>query len=164
MYTMLMMMAVSSGGEASAFGGHRGGCNGNSCTGAVVVASCQGNSCSGGRVGFLGGLCHKKDNGSCQGTVASCTGVVVAPVSSCTGVVVDNCGCQGSGRGGFLRSHFHKNSCNGGSCQGSSCTGAVIVAPTSCTGGAVTPVVMPPMNPAPTPMPKTEAPKPKTTE
>ena len=167
MYTMLMMMAVTSGGEASAFGGRNKGCDGNSCTGAVVVASCQGSSCTGGS-GFLGLKAHfaKKgcDGSSCQGS--SCTGTVVAASctgSSCTGAtVVGSCtgsSCQGSsctGGSGFLglKAHFAKHK---SSCQGSSCTGTVVVAPASCVGGVVAPaaaVAMPAKE-----MPKKEEPK-----
>jgi hypothetical protein len=150
MYTMLMMMAVTSGGEASAFGGRNKGCDGSSCQGAVVAASCQGSSCDGGN-GFLGLKAHfAKHKSSCQGSsctgttvAASCTGATVA--ASCTGATVaGSCtgsSCQGSsctGGSGFLglKAHFAKHK---SSCHGSSCTGAVVVAPASCVGGTVAP-------------------------
>jgi len=146
MYTMLMMMAVSSGGEASAFGGHKKGCDGGSCTGTVVAASCQGSSCTGGS-GFLGLKAHFAKHGSCTGS--SCTGTVVAASctgasctgASCTGATVA-ASCQGSsctGGSGFLglKAHFAKHK---SSCQGSSCTGTVVVA--SCVGGTVAPAAV----------------------
>lgn len=138
MYTMLMMMAVSSGGEAPAFGWHKSGCQGDTagCTGTVVAApagctgsSCQGSSCTGGS-GFLGLKAHFAKH-SCQGS--SCTGAAVAAPASCQGSSCQGSSCHG---GGFLglKAHFAKHK---SSCQGSSCTGTVVVA--SCVGGTVAP-------------------------
>jgi len=142
MYTMVMMMAVTSGGDAAAFG--RNSCHGGSgCTGAVVVAapaygyggctgstyggSCYGSSsCNGSRGGlfsggFLGGLCGKKN--SCHG------GAVVS-------------GCYGSGYG-------YSGSCHGGVVYGAPMGGV----PPMMVGGCVPtvgtvggPVMTPPVN------------------
>jgi hypothetical protein len=63
MYTMVLMMAVSTSGDSAAFFKHKGGCNG--CTGAVVVeaapapAGCTGGdgaSCHGSKHKLFGGL------------------------------------------------------------------------------------------------------------
>ena len=91
MYTMVLMMAVSSGGDVASFGHHRGGCTG--CTGTVVVAaptSCTGMvaptgcTCHGAKKGFLGLGLHDKlfsHHSSCHGTV------VAAPAPCCPPVV-----------------------------------------------------------------------------
>lgn len=120
MYSVVLMMALSGGGDAVDFG-HRKACHGCSgavvCTGAVVVHGCTGSACHG-RVGH-----------GCHGAVA------------CHG------GCHGGGLFSKHRARCHGCSgsygctgvvCTGGGCYGTGCTGGVIIAP-----GAETPKVMP---------------------
>jgi hypothetical protein len=121
MYSVVLMVAATSGGDMSSFG-NKGGCTG-SCTGTVAVSSCHGSSCCGG--GFLGmrsggGLFSKKSGchgcSGCYGTVAAgCTGapVVVAapPVVTAPPVVVTPVGCTGCT--GYT-SGCHGSSCHGG--------------------------------------------------
>ncbi len=97
MYTMVLMMAVSTGGDVSSFGfgHHRSGCNGASaCHGTVVAApaGCTGHvdasagcsgSCHGAKKGFLGGLFGHHKKSSCHGAA-----VVAAPAcDACPPVV-----------------------------------------------------------------------------
>lgn len=143
MYTMVLMMAVTSGGDVASFGHHRNkGCDGNQ-------ASCQG-------AGYIG----HAGNAGCTGTVASGFGSADA-------------GCHGGGKGGFLGlrgklfgGRNKSSSCHGsahhgggnyaGSCHGSLHQGYAPGVSTGCTGGVIH------MPAAPTPpviMPKTEDPK-----
>ncbi len=100
MYTMVLMMAVTSSGDVSSFGHHRSGCHGTvvsasaGCTGAVVAesascnggsvsSSCHGSSCHGSRAGIFG-LRGKLFGGkSCHGS--SCHGSTPVPSGSCYG-------------------------------------------------------------------------------
>lgn len=140
MYTMVLMMAVTSGGEVSGFGHRNKGCNGGAvatgCSGYVAVAP--------------------MDN-CCMPAPTGCTGMV------------DSGSCHGGAKKGFLGlgmhdrlfGHRNKNSCHGGS----SCLGSMPIAmPECCPPGAVGMPGMQPMTPTPAPppkaMPKTE---PKTT-
>jgi uncharacterized protein (TIGR03000 family) len=110
MYGLLLMTALSTGGDTASFGGRFSGCYGSSCTGAVVVASCYG--CSG-----------------CTGYTASCSG--------CSGYTYGCTGssCNGGGLFSGLRAHFAKHSsCNGSSCYSSSCCGGACYS-SSCCGG-----------------------------
>ena len=145
MYTMVLMMAVTSSGDVSGFG-HRSGCHGApaSCHGTVAVAS------------------------SCTGMPSGCTGTVVA--SGCTGNSCHGSTCHGSKAGIFgLRGKLFggKSSSCHGSCHGTPAPVAHDCCPpamsTGCTGGVIT---MPPMTPPkdmPKPMDKPkEDPKPKT--
>lgn len=136
MYSVVLMVAATSGGDMAGFGGHK---DSGGCTGAVASASCHGNSCSGG--GFLGmrsggGLFKHKDKGGCHGSsyAGGCTGAAPAPVvvaapapTGCTGYTVgSSChggnSCHGGGgflgmkSGGGLFKHKSKG-CNGG-CYG----------------------------------------------
>jgi uncharacterized protein (TIGR03000 family) len=113
MYGLLLMTALSTGGDTASFGGRFSGCYGSSCTGAVVVASCTG--------------C-----GGCTGYAASCSGCC-GYTYGCTG---STC-CGGGGLFSGLRAHFakHQSSCQGSSCcggYGSSCCGGY---GSSCCGG-----------------------------
>ncbi len=98
MYSMVLMMAMSSGGDVAAFGhkskscnGCDGGCSGvvvYSCSGSTSCNGCDGGSgcCGGGRGGFFGlrgrmgkhksKSCNGCDGGSgcCGGAPASCYG------------------------------------------------------------------------------------------
>jgi len=110
MYSLLLMTAMTTGGDAAAFGGRLfGGCHG--CCGGVVsyscYGSCTGSSCS----GCCGGVAYGCCGGSCYGSCTGCWG------SSCHG-------CCGGGRGVF-GGLFHHKSCHG--CSGWSCSG--------CCGG-----------------------------
>ena len=65
MYSVVLMVAATSGGDVAGFGGHKdsGGCSG-------YTAGCNGNSCGGG--GFLGmksggGLFGKHKSKGCSG-------------------------------------------------------------------------------------------------
>lgn len=112
MYSLLLMTAMTTGGDAAAFGHRSGGCYG--CCGGVVAYSCSG--CCGGMAGY--GCC----GGSCYGSCSGCWG----SYSSCHG-------CCGGGRGGlFSRFHHHK-SCNG--CCGGSCYGCCGGYSFGCCGG-----------------------------
>lgn len=139
MYTMVLMMAVTSGGDVSGFGHRNKGCNGDaaSCHGAVVAAAPIG--CTG---------YAPVDNCSCQGGGKSRGGFL---------------GLRNkSGRKGG------DNSCNGGSCHGAivvapDCGGCppVVYGAAPVTGGTTPPVIMPKVE-DPKPKLKTEEPKPKT--
>ncbi|MBP3957125.1 hypothetical protein J8F10_17815 [Gemmata sp. G18] len=141
MYSVVLMVAATSGGDMASFGGKdKAGCHGT-----VVSAGCTGctgtsASCHGG--GFLGlrnggGLFSHKSGchgSSCHGTPTGCTGytpapapapVVVAAPAGCTGSGYSYAGCHGSSchGGGFLglRSGgglFNKKSGCHGSCHG----------------------------------------------
>jgi hypothetical protein len=178
MYTMVMMMAVSSGGDAVAFGRNRGcdgGCTGTvvatapvsyGCTGSTWGAGCTGSTwggssctgstnCNGGRGGFLGlrnggGLFGGR---GCNGS-SSCHG---AAVSSCHGAVLSS--CHGATLGG---------SCHGGGVVYSTpvvsggCFGSAPAVMTGCvpTMGVVGgPVMMPPQGMPTDPTKKPEEPK-----
>jgi hypothetical protein len=114
MYTMVLMMAATSGGDVAAFG--RGGCHGSSCTGTVVtapVSSCTGTVVSTGCTGTVPATCHGGSglfgirdrfagflggrgctgSSSCHGTVSSCHGTVIT--GGCHGTVVGG-SCHGS--------------------------------------------------------------------
>ena len=149
MYTMVLMMAVTSGGEVSGFGHHRN----SGCQGTAVVAhhGCTGNmdsgSCHGG--GFLG---HRSGGGS--GFLGLRDKFGGGRKSSCHG---------GSVYGGSC----HGGSIHGGSCHGGSVHGAMHHHGTStgCTGGVITMPATPtaPKDmPKPMDKPKTETVKPKT--
>jgi hypothetical protein len=121
MYSVVLMVAATSGGDMAAFGNKGSGCTG--CTG--YVASCSGggflglkdkmggHGCCGGG-GFLG----HKDKGGCHGS--SCHGGELSCHGGCTGtvvhsapMVVESASCHGCS--GY--------SCHGSSCHGSSCHG-----------------------------------------
>jgi len=110
MYSMVLMVALSSSPDAAACGKAMG-CLG-SCSGAPV-ASCQG--CHGG--GLFSGLGgHKNGCGGCHGESTGCGGVVTG-CGGCQGGHGLFGGCHG---GGLFRKHKH--GCNGESagCHGSS--------------------------------------------
>lgn len=143
MYTMVLMMAATTGGDVAAFGG-RSSCHGGSgCTGTVMtapVSSCTGNvasschgsssSCHGGGLFGLrsgGGLFGKK-GGSCHGS------------SSCMGSTVSG-SCMGSTMSG---------SCHGGGCYGSApvMVGGCVPTVGTVGGPVMTPPVSMPKDPA----------------
>ena len=136
MYSVVLLVAATSGGDVSGFGGMKGGAG---CHGATMSAGCQGSSCHCG--GFLGGLRKGGHKSGCHGTVAAgcsgshemaapagCTGSHAAP-AGCTGHAGPSMGCHGSSchgggvlglrNGGGLFGK-HKNGCSGG---GAGCTG-----------------------------------------
>ncbi len=108
MYTMVLMMAVSTGGDVSSFGfgHHRSGCNGASaCHGTVVAApaGCTGHvdasagcsgSCHGAKKGFLSGLFSHHKKSSCHGAVVAapacdaCPPVVAGPPTGTPPVIM----------------------------------------------------------------------------
>jgi uncharacterized protein (TIGR03000 family) len=129
MYSVVLMMALSGGGEAVDFG-HRKchGCTGApACTGVVVARGCTGGAVAHGCSGY----------GSCHGRVAHHG----HRAAGCTG------SCHGGGLFSRMRSRCHGSSygCTGygavGCTGGAGCTGGVIVAPHH--PGAETPKVMP---------------------
>ena len=105
MYTMVLMMAVTSSGDVSGFG-HKSGCHGapaschgtvavaSSCTGTIVASgctghSCQGSTCHGSKAGIFG-LRGKLFGGSCHGTPAPVAQGCCPPATptGCTGGVI----------------------------------------------------------------------------
>jgi uncharacterized protein (TIGR03000 family) len=89
MYSMVLMMALTTGGEAPAFG--HGCCGGyTSCCGGttVVYSCCGGHSCCGGGHKLFGGLFAGHKHGCCGGY--SCCGG-----SGCCGGTVIYSGCCG---------------------------------------------------------------------
>jgi uncharacterized protein (TIGR03000 family) len=138
MYSVVLMMAMATGGDVPTFG--RGGCYGacTGCQGTIVVVnagctggtSCHGyTSCRGG--GFLG-LRHSCHGGGFLGLRHSCRGGCVG--TGCTGGVIVGGGCVGTGcTGGVI-----VGGCYGGvGCVG----GTPVIVGGGCTG---TPVVHPP--------------------
>lgn len=146
MYTMVLMMAVTSSGDVSSFG-HRSGCHGNQAS------------------------CH----GTVVGTSTGCTGVVVESASCNGGSVGGSCHGSRAGIFGLRGKLFGGKSCHGSSCHGNapapsgSCygSGPTVVATPDCnacpTADAV--ITMPAAAPAAAPvaMPKAED-KPKSEE
>ncbi len=122
MYSVVLMMAMTGGGDVPAgiFSGH--GCSGgHGCHGAVGVGySCSGYSgCTG--YGYSGSGCTGYDQSG----------------SGCTGYGYSGSGCTGSchgGHHGILGGLFkrHGHSCTGGSCTGGGCTGGGYTG--GCTG------------------------------
>lgn len=134
MYSVVLLAAMSTPGDATAFG-KKGGCYGGAaCYGTVSygctgVASCYGctgmGSCYGSTI-VVGAGCH---GASCYG--AACYGAACYG-SSCYGASCfgSSCygGCGGKAKGGFLGLRGGKHSCHGGSSCYGSCFG-------SCYGG-----------------------------
>ena len=146
MYTMVLMMAVTSSGDVSGFGHRKSGCHGDTagCYGSVVASNYSGMS-------------------------SGCTGTVVD--ASYTGSGCQGSSCHGSSKAGIfgLRGKLFggKSSSCHGSCHGTPAPVAPDCCPpmpsTGCTGGVITmpPVVTPPKDmPKPMDKPK-EDPKPK---
>ncbi len=121
MYTMVMMMAATSGGDAVAFGGRNRGCDGG-CHGAAVVATapagCTGSGFGAGCTGTVVGSCH-------GGT--SCTGG--SGFLGLRGKLFGGRGCTGSCHGTTVTA-----SCHGGAVVGG-CHGGVVTG--GCHGGVV---------------------------
>src|SRR5829696_6754986 len=117
MYSVVLMVAATSGGDVASFGKDRGGCNGCSgyssgCKGGGFLGHKDRGGCNGG--GFLG---HKDKGGcngggcygssysaGCHGTVAAgCTGTAYAPVvaapmpAPAAPVAAVPVGCHGGG-------------------------------------------------------------------
>jgi len=124
MYSVVLMVAATSGGDMASFGKDKGGCSG--CSG--YTASCNGggflglkdkmgcHGCSGG--GFLGMKDkHGCSGGGCHGSSMSCHG-------GCTGTVVHSAP--------VVEHHAAPAGCHGSSCHGSSCHGC---SGSSCHGG-----------------------------
>ena len=135
MYSVVLLMALSGGGDVPAFG-HHDGCSG--CTGYVSCCGCCG--------GYVV---------SCSGCSGCCGGW--ASHSACTGCSGD---CHGSKHHFFGKHRHSHSSCCGGCCGG--CHGTVISYDTcggcsGCWGTAVAPAT-PGVNEAPkkeiAPMPK----------
>ncbi|MDY3553456.1 hypothetical protein R5W24_002558 [Gemmata sp. JC717] len=116
MYSVVLMVAATSGGDMAAFGGKdKGGCHGEVISAGCTGSSCHGSSCHGG--GFLGlrnggGLfgkhksgCHGSEYAGCTG----CTGYTPAPAPV---VVAAPAGCTGCT--GYTPAGCHGSSCHGG--------------------------------------------------
>jgi hypothetical protein len=127
MYTMVLMMALSTSGDTASFGKKNG------CCGGVVVTSCHG----------------------CTGVSAGCTGYTTCHgcYSSCHG----SCHGKSGFLGGFLgKKSCHGSSCHGSSCYGS-CTGITTGCwgSAGCYGTVVTPAApAAPATPMPKETPK----------
>jgi len=136
MYSVVLLMALTSGGDAPALGG-RGGC----CGGYGGCYGCSG-GCHGGGHGCRGG--HHRSHGCCGG-YSGCYGCYGGNFG-CSG------GCYGSGhgcRGGHHRSHGCCGCCGGSyggnyGCYGGNFGGL------GCVGG-VGGVIVPPVAPTTTP-------------
>jgi uncharacterized protein (TIGR03000 family) len=119
MYSLVLMTAVATSGDASAFNWRSGGCGGCSCSGSAIVYQAA-------PVAYTVG-CY----GSPSYAVGSCFGCRGS--TGCTG-------CNGCWGRSFYRASCHGctgSSCCGGSCFGSSCCGG------SCFGSYATPIVIP---------------------
>ena len=83
MYSVVLLVAATSGGDMAGFGGHK---SSSGCTGSSYTTGCYGSSCHGG--GFLGtksgGGLFSKHKSSCHGSTyaGGCTGAGPAPRSS----------------------------------------------------------------------------------
>ena len=147
MYSLMLMAAVASGPDATAFGGRLMSCHG--CCGGYYAASCHGcyggyascygcggySSCS----GCCGGYANRAYYGSCTGSYASCygscygSGYATGCYGSCYGSSYGSCygsgygssygSCYGSGYGyGYSAGCF--GSCYGyGASYGAGCGG-----------------------------------------
>jgi uncharacterized protein (TIGR03000 family) len=80
MYSVVLMMAMTTGGDVADCHRH-GGCSGG-CSGYVAESAC---GCSGGRHRLFGGRRHHSCSGGCEGYHGGCTGGYAAPCSGCTG-------------------------------------------------------------------------------
>lgn len=91
MYSVVLLAAMTAGGESADFGRRGCGCSGCGCGGVIVCSGCRGcHGCSGchGRVRKV--RCHGCHGCHCSGVVVvgcSCSGVVCSGVA-CGGVVV----------------------------------------------------------------------------
>ncbi len=181
MYTMVLMMAVTSGGEVSSFG-HRNkdkGCNGGDaagCSGYVVAAptGCTGSYAPGyssyaptGCNGADAGSCHGKSKGGFLGLRGKRDR---KGGSGCNGVAAYSGSCYG-GTAYSGSMPYQSGSCHGGVAAVTApdcgaCPPAGYGAPV-VGGGTTPPVIMPKEDPKPKfedpkPKPKTEDPKSKT--
>jgi uncharacterized protein (TIGR03000 family) len=134
MYSVVLMMAMTTGAETPELG--RKGCNG--CNG-YSGYSCSGYSCGGGGChggGLFGGLFGGKGCNGCNG------GGLFGGKHGCSGS-----SCHGGGyscHGGGYSCHGGGYSCHGGystGCTGghgyTGCTGGVIYGATGCVGGTI---------------------------
>lgn len=123
MYSVVMMMVLSSSPESVAFG-HRNGCNGcyGGCAG-YACSGCNGGGCWGGAscCGGRGGLFHR--NRGCNGCYGGCTG------NSCNG-------CYGGGCWGGHRHSRHSGCCGNNACGCTGSTGGCWGSTGGCWGGS----------------------------
>lgn len=120
MYSVVLMMALTTGTETPAFG-KRGcsGCSGWSCSGSCYGGGCSGcsSSCGGRKRLFGGGLFGKKCRG-CSGCSSACHG-----------------GCRGGCHGGYAcHGGCHASACHGAVCHGAACHGGCGAAPAPAPG------------------------------
>lgn len=110
MYSLVMMAALTTGGEAPNFFFHKGGCHG--CYGYSSCHGCWGGGWSGGH-GCWGGGCHGGwgggglfghrwgcHGGSCHGCYTACSGCYGASYG-CYGCYGAGYGCHGGCHGGY---------------------------------------------------------------
>lgn len=168
MYSMVMMMAVASSGDAASFGG-RNGCDGGGCNGRVGLFakhnSCDGGGCSG-REGLIAKWKARK--GSCCGEAAPacCPAPVACPAPcpapapvACPAPCPTPCAdpCDPCAKKKLFAGLFHRKKKD---CCEPAC-------PTTCNTGCATSACAAPGAPvaapaaAPKTMPKAEAPAPK---
>ncbi len=127
MYSVVLMMALTSGGDAPAWGRGCSGCYGG-CFGCYGGYSC-------------GGSCHGRKHGCC-GCSGGCWG---GGSGGCHGRKHGCCGCHGGYYGGCYGGGCYGGACFGGACSGGACFGGGY-------GGTVAPVVpAAPVTPAPAP-------------
>jgi uncharacterized protein (TIGR03000 family) len=121
MYSVVLMMAMTSGGDVADFGHRHGGCCGGEsysscCGGSYGYSSCCGgsysySSCCGGYSGCCGGGHHRHHHGysCCGGASYGCCGGYSVPVdcgcgaavyTGCTGGVVTDTGSTGTADNG----------------------------------------------------------------
>ena len=138
MYSVMLMMAMTTGGDLQSLG-HHGCCGGySSCCGGYEV-SCCGGSCCGGRHRLFGGRRH-----SCCGGYDACG---CAPVVSCCGGGYVGCG------GGYVGCSGSYVGCSGGVIYG----GAPAMAPATVTAPATGPAPEPVGKPKETTTPPKES-------
>ncbi len=110
MYSVVLMMAMTTGGETPDLGHRHGGCGGGGCSGYVAAScGCGGGGGGGGGHHFLGGHHHH-----------SCSG------GGCSGYSGGYSGCTGSYGGGYGGGY--------GGCTGSYGGGGYVPGP-GCVGG-----------------------------
>jgi uncharacterized protein (TIGR03000 family) len=121
MYSVVLMMALTGGADAPAFGHHGcngGGCYGGGCYGGGYSAgSCYGGGCTGGGCHGGGGLFrHRRSRGCCGCSGGGCYGG----------------GCYGSGYGGCCGTVSY-------GCTGGGCYGGTVIMGGGATGGTTGP-------------------------
>lgn len=139
MYTMVLMMAMSSSADSTAFGGRL---KGGSCQGVVVTQSV-------GCVGYGAPIASAGCAGYTHSAGAGCVGTSRGGLFS--GLFGGRGGCSGR-TGGFL-GHKRSHGCQGVVTHSAGCYGIPAPAPTPCCAPAPTPCCTPAPAPCCTPTP-----------